>query len=201
MTRSDSGTVNQPFDSFLESRPRLRSDRSMSDPLWQDSNNSMGWSVQHVMEVIEKSYNNNGCGQRWCFHLFPSYTVHVNEQVKRTGRIGYDFNNKRMKNSSRIWKKSIVQTRYAMMGGFHVSGSCQYPDDPEFYAFAAEPECLPKIWDSGEAGSLHHFLSLVVTRGDPYLESDVVDDEYSVIYAKTVSMQLERDNITMDSRK
>ena len=85
------------------------------------------------------------------------------------------------------------------MGGFYVSGSCQYPDDPEFYAFAAEPpECLPKIWDSGEAGSLHQFLSLVVTRGDPYLESDVVDDEYSVIYAKTVSMQLERDNITMD---
>lgn len=33
------------------------------------------------------------------------------------------------------------------------------------------------------------------------IESDAVDDEYSVIYAETVSMQLERDNITMDSWK
>ena len=101
-----------------------------------------------------------------CFLGIPSYTVRVNEQVKRTGRIGYDFN-------KRIEQYPYMEEKYCTNalrddGRVPCSGSCQYPDDPEFYAFAAEPECLPKIWDSGEAGSLHHFLSLVVTRGDPY---------------------------------
>ena len=86
-----------------------------------------------------------------------------------------------------------MQTRYAMMGGFHIAGSCQYPDDPEFYAYAAEPECLPQIWDSGEAGSLHHFVSLINYREDLVLESDdVIEDEYLAMYSPTVSMQLDR---------
>ena len=85
-------------------------------------------------------------------------------------------------------------TRYAMMGGIHVSGSCHYPNDPNFYSFAAEPECLPHIWDSGEAGSLHHFFTMMVPRGlEPDPES-LVDDEYVALYSQTVSMQLDRNS-------
>jgi hypothetical protein len=187
----DSGIFNQSFHSFLGSKPRLLSDVVTSDPLWQHSNYSTAWSIQDIMDAIEKSYDDNGCGQRWCYHMFPSYTVYLDEEYNRTGRIIDDFY-KRTKNSTRVWKKSIIQTRYAMMGGFHLSGSCHYPDDPEFYSFAAEPECLPQIWDSGEAGSVHHFVSLVGYREDPYFESDVIEDEYLVLYGKTVSMQLDR---------
>lgn len=194
-------TVNQPFSNFFVSRHPLvvPSDRVTSDPLWQGSNYTTALSIQATMEAIEKSYDDIGCKQRWCYHLFPSYSVHAKKGITRTGRIGNDFY-KRIENSTRTWKKSIVQTRYAMMGGFHVSGSCQYPDDPEFYVYAAEPECLPQLWDMGDAGSIHHFGSLVLySRERPYLESDVVDDEYLMLYAQTVSMQLDRYNMTLGS--
>jgi Glycosyltransferase family 92 len=194
-TSINSGTVDeQAFNNFIMSKPSLLPGHMTKDPLWQRSNYSVAFSIQDIMKAIEIFYDGNGCGQRWCFHLFPSYTVHTKrEGVARTGHIEDDFD-KREKNSTSTWQKSVVQTRYAMMGGYHLVGSCHYHDDTEFYPFASEPECLPHRWDSGEVGSLHHFLSLMNYREDPFLESDVIEDEYLAMYAQTVSMQLDRND-------
>ena len=193
-TRIENPADDQASGLFPVVRSAPLSDRVTSDPLWQNSNYSLELNIQDTMLSIEKYYNDIGCGQRWCFHLLPSYTVYIKKEGgARTGRIGNDFY-KRQKNASLIWQKSIVQTRYAMMGGIHLVGSCQYPDDPGYYDYAAEPECLPLRWVSGEAGSLRHFYSVVVYRDADFLESDVIEDEYLSMYSQTVSMQLDRND-------
>ena len=77
-----------------------------------------------------------------------------------------------------------------MTGGIHLPGSCQFPNDPDFYAFAKDKECYPHVWEAGEFGIMHHFMSLIV-----YRELDmgnVTADEFVMSFARTVAQQVDR---------
>ena len=88
-----------------------------------------------------------------------------------------------------------------MMGGFHLPGSCRFPNDPEFYPFSQNEECFPRIWDSGEYGRIHHYKSLMLFR-DNWSNVHVdewAEDEYIAMYAGAVSAQLDRHNYGIET--
>ena len=109
-TRIASRTSHQPFETFFFSHSHTAASRDlvMSDPLWQRSNYSRSVSIQDTLVAIEKFHDQHGCGQKWCFQVFPTYTVYEKSNVTRMGRILDDFD-MRDKNSTRTWRKSIVQ--------------------------------------------------------------------------------------------
>jgi hypothetical protein len=162
------------------------------DPLWQESNYSMSISIFDVVKAIEQYHvMNHDCGGQWCYALFPSVTAYRKRDVERTHRILDDFD-VRDAHPSSAWKKSITRTQIAMTGGIHLPGSCQFPNDPNFYTFGKEQECYPHFWESGEFGTMHHFMSLIVDRDKLEEMGNVTADDYVLSFARTVSKQLDR---------
>ena len=173
-----------------------------SDQQWQKSNYSKSISIQDVMRAIEQFQIQHGCGEQWCYHLFPSYSARLKKRffnesrIIRKNRIGKDFY-KRDNNSSHTWRKGVAKTQIAMMSGTHLAGSCQYPNDPRFYRFARrDPKCFPHLFVPEAYGSMHHFYSLMADRETKVVmnKQDLLlpEDEYVRFYAKTVSEQLAR---------
>ncbi|KAI2495415.1 hypothetical protein MHU86_19090 [Fragilaria crotonensis] len=117
------------------------SDLVTSDPLWRRSNYSKSISILDVLKAVEQFHKYRGCEDKWCYYLTPSYHSFLKKSVERTHRIGHDFD-KRDAKSDRTWRKGIARTQVAMMGGFHLPGSCRFPDDPEFYPYSQIEECF-----------------------------------------------------------
>ena len=161
-----------------------------SDPFWNSSNYSRSISIQDVVMAVEKVYQHIGCENKWCYHTFPSFIVARMEDVNRTLRIRDDFLG-RVPRKSGCWEKSVTQTQFAMMGGIHVPGSCKFPFDPEYHAFGKVEECYARTWPMGEFGRIHHYTSLFHYRDHDVNKSDLIHDEYSVLFADTVYKQLE----------
>ena len=161
-----------------------------NDLLWRESNYSKSISIFDVIKAIEQYHAmNHNCGGKWCYTLFPSVTVHEKKDLERTHRIWDDFD-ARDAVPSTYWQKSITRTQIAMTGGIHLPGSCQFPNDPDFYAFAKDKECYPHVWEAGEFGIMHHIMSLIV-----YRELDmgnVTADEVVMSFARTVAQQVDR---------
>ena len=190
---NNTGTVIQ--QRFIErSDASAFSPLATSDPLWQESNYSKSISIWDVIKAIEKFHTmHHKCGGKWCYTLFPSTMAHMKKNVVRTHRIKDDFDRRNVMGSS-TWKKAITRTQIAMTGGIHLPGSCQFHNDPHFYMFAKDGECYPHMWESGEFGLLHHFKSLIAERETWGIFDEVIEDEYVVSFAHTVSKQLDRHN-------
>ena len=190
-THAENRTLDLQF--IEKSSPSSFSHLITSDPLWQNSKYSKSISIRDVVRAIEQFHKYHGCEDKWCFYLSPSFYSYLKKNVTRTDRIFNDFAPRDSK-GSRIWQKAIARTQAAMMGGIHLPGSCQFPNDPMFYPYTQNVQCDPHIWDSGEFGRLHHYQSLMEFRDDWDVvhEEDWVDDEYVSFYADTVSKQLGR---------
>ena len=181
---SESHSMNQTE----EQRFIVQSDHSAfshlvtSDPQWQNSNYSKLASIQDVMRAIEQFQIQHGCGEQWCYHLFPSYEARLKKRflnerhIIRKNSIGEDFY-KRDNDTMNAYQKGVAKTQIAMMGGIHVPGSCQCPNDPRFHKFARDPKCFPHLFVPEAYGSMHHFWSLIEDREGP----DVMDKKYSLL--------------------
>lgn len=170
------------------------------DPLWKGSKYAKSVSIGDTMTAIDQHYIKNNCADSWCcFHMFPSFLVELKDtQVKRTKRIGHDFD-RRQTQESNAWQKSIANTKYAHMAGFHFAADCLFESmnaslpvtsrTSLFHAFAAKSECNPNRFHAQGYGSMHHFLELLSSRG---LDTDKnwTVDEYVKSYASTVERQL-----------
>ena len=177
-----------------------------SDPLWQESNYSKSISIWDAIKAIDQFHTmhhpHHDCGEKWCYALFPSAKVYrrrptVMQQEKRTHRMRDDFGMRDVNASGDCWKKAITRTQIAMANGIHLPGSCQFPNDPNLYAFGQHPECYPHLWESGEFGVMHHFQSLMLERDHVGRSENVMKDEYVEMFADTVSKQLDRHNVSV----
>jgi hypothetical protein len=170
-----------------------------NDPLWRQSNYSKSISIRDVIKAIEQVHKHRGCEDKWCYYLTPSFHSFIKDNVTRTHRIAHDFD-KRDAKGDRTWRKAVARTQVAMMGGFHLPGSCRFPNDPEFYPFSQNEECFPHIWDLGEYGRILHYQSLILYRDNDYdLVEEWAEDEYIASYGDTVSSQLGRHNYGIPS--
>jgi Glycosyltransferase family 92 len=170
------------------------------DKFWKVSNYSKSISIHDAVQAMEVYQKRHGCEDKWCYYVFPSYLVGIKPNIKRSHLIGDDFLYREAK-SNLIWKKGLVQTRFAMMNGFHVAGSCTFPEDPnQYFSLAKDTHCNPISFVDGEFGSIHHFISLILYRdGDDMLtnkKEGALEDEYVVRYSETVKKQLKSYNRT-----
>jgi Glycosyltransferase family 92 len=167
----------------------------MNDKLWKASNYSKSISFFDTIKAIEKFHKQHECAEKWCFHLFPSYTVGLKSLQGRKNLVSRDFLYREAK-TNMVWKKGLVQTRFAMMNGFHLAGSCKFPNSPIYFNKAEDPKCYPVSWVNGEFGTIHHYLSLIKYRDDEDLLTKEKDgakiDEYVSRYGATVVAQLEK---------
>jgi Glycosyltransferase family 92 len=166
-----------------------------NDKLWKKSNYSKAISFYDTINAIERYRERHGCQDKWCYHLFPSYLVAMRSKENRKNLVFSDFLFREAK-TNMIWRKGLVQTRFAMMNGFHLAGSCKFPDNPFYYEYGADRSCFPISWTDGEFGSLHHFHSLIEYRDDDTMLTNEKDgakkDEYVLRFGKTVIEQLKK---------
>ena len=148
--------------------------------------------VVETMERIKNHHRRYGCGERdWCFHGFPSYTVH-RRQTNSGKEVAYDSRQRlvdlferRDKTSNTIWLKSIAKTKYTYSAGYHEFGSCQRPKNATAHPWdvfnPGEDSSLRELdYSNGNNetpaaqcrnlrrlgfGSMHHFKNLVTRRG------------------------------------
>jgi hypothetical protein len=171
------------------------------DPLWKESKYAKSVSIGDTMTAVDQHYIENNCADSWCFHMFPSLTVYLNDtQAERTKRIGQDFD-RREPHEDNNWHKSIVNTKYAHMAGFHFAGDCLFESmnaslpvksqTSLYHGFATKTECNPNRFKAKVYGSMHHFFTLLGLRGQESDKNWTVDD-YVRSYASTVGRQLDR---------
>jgi Glycosyltransferase family 92 len=163
-----------------------------NDILWQGSNYSKSIGIHDVIQAIDQFHIQHGCRDKWCFHLFPSYTVTAKKDFQKENCVAHDFLY-RESQSNLVWKKALTQTRFAMMNGYHIGGSCKLPSSPHFFAQAEDANCFPISWIDGEFGSVHHYLNLIANREDS-LKSNPIEDEYVIRFGNSVLEQLKEIN-------
>lgn len=172
------------------------------DLLWQESEYAKSVSIGDTMMAIDRYYIENNCADSWCFHLFPSNMVHLKDtQAQRTKEIGRDFDRLEPKENN-IWHKSIVNTKYAHMAGFHKAGSCLFesmnaslPVKSQmslYHHFAAKRECHPSRFKAEVYGSMHHFYCLLKQRKSEDADKNWPVNSYVRSFASTVGRQLNR---------
>ena len=153
--------------------------------LWEQSNYSTVLSVGQIMKYIQRYQEFHGCGESWCYHTFPSWTVWLRRRhgengsarsddflPSRPGRISEDFE-LRSTEVDPFWAKSITRTQYSFMGGLHVPGSCRLPTTPPgtFVArkdagWTSKPyheendQIVCRNLGVPEYGMMHHYYSL-----------------------------------------
>jgi hypothetical protein len=194
----ESNFINQTYiyQSAMSSYPSIVT----KDKLWKESNYSKSISIHDVIQAMEVYQKRHGCEDKWCYYLFPSYLVGIKPNMKRSNLIGDDFLYREAK-SNLVWKKGLVQTRFAMMNGFHMAGSCTFPEDPDLYFYLAkDTHCYPISMVDGEFGSIHHFISLMSFRDYQNMLTSEKDgaqkDEYVIRFSKTIMEQLKAENRT-----
>jgi Glycosyltransferase family 92 len=167
-----------------------------NETLWKESNYSKSLSMHDIIQAVNAYHQSQPeCKGRWCFHLFPSYSVARKVQDKRTNLVATGFEYRDIERNL-IWRKGLVQTRFAMMNGFHVAGSCTYPDTSDYFETEAHPQTCHSLYGKVDVfGTMHHFLSLMSTN-DRFLMNETnrwTKDEYVSRYGMTVMSQLERE--------
>jgi hypothetical protein len=193
----NSSNLFQPSftNEFASSAHSSHSSFVRDDILWKTSNYSKTLALYDVIQAVNMYYRTQpGCKGRWCFHLFPSYSVARKSQVNRTNLVGIDFEYRDIQRNL-IWRKGLVQTRFAMMNGFHVAGSCIYPETSKYYETEADPQICHSLYGKVDTfGTMHHFLSLLSPH-DRFLINETDGrklDEYVSRFGSTVVAQLER---------
>lgn len=110
--------------------PSLGSHQRERDPLWKESAYATSYSILDAMKALSSYQESHGCSDSdWCFHAFPSFTVHRRQKrngkdTRPTGKIWKDFE-RRDSRSNTVWLKSIAKTKYTFSAGYHEFGSCQ----------------------------------------------------------------------------
>lgn len=124
-----------------------------NDKLWNGSMYSVFPDIQDVTKSIQEYHESHGCGDRWCFHGFPSVDVFLNQSSSdKKEEASNDQSSHKTENSSfadrspyiinRFAKrenrfntrhsKSILRTKYTFMGGTRQPGSCRYDNAINF---------------------------------------------------------------------
>jgi hypothetical protein len=179
----------------------------LNDPLWKESQYAERYSVTQAMNALKTYQQYYGCSDMdWCFHSFPSYTVHrkqrKHKQTRRTDLITQDFE-RRDAESNQVWIKSIAKTKNTFLGGYHEFGSCRLGNSSRLQN-PGENETLRKTpYNNSDEqtncrnlridgfGNLDHFMNLIRKRGSiPHLDKTYPRNDYVKSFGRTVKAQL-----------
>jgi Glycosyltransferase family 92 len=163
-----------------------------TDKIWKDSNYSTSISISDSIQAIDEYHKQQGCSDKWCYHVLPSYSVSFKSNMDkfRTKLVANDCQYREHR-SNLEYRKLIIQTRFAMMSGIHDAGSCKFPGSAQYVAYASSIACFPACWTKGEFGSMHHFKNLLAIRANIKMDGAQID-EYVSRFGSTVIKQLKR---------